>query len=95
MKILSKRKENTIESQLPKLNRVIGQVEGVKRMLETKRSGADVLTQLRSVRGAIKAIEGNILNMQLKKCVCQSFEKDKDREKILKEVNELFSRFEN
>ena len=95
MKILSKQKEINPMSQLPKLNRIIGQIEGVKRMLETKRTCTDVLTQLRSVRGAVKAIESNLLNMYLKESVCRSFGNEKEREKALKEVYELFSRFEN
>ncbi len=95
MKILLKQKETNPMSQLPKLNRVIGQIEGIKRMLESGRACSDVLTQLRSVRGAVKAIESNLLNMFLKECVCRPFEKEKDREKALKEVSELFSRFEN
>ena len=95
MKILSKQKEINPMSQLPKLNRIIGQIEGVKRMLETKRTRADVLTQLRSVRGAVKAVESNLLNMYLKEYVCRSFDNEKEREKALKEVCELFSRFEN
>ena len=95
MKILLKQKETNPMSQLPKLNRVIGQIEGIKRMLESGRACSDVLTQLRSVRGAVKAIESNLLNMFLKECVCRPCEKEKDRENALKEVSELFSRFEN
>ncbi len=95
MKILSKQKETTPMSQLSKLNRVIGQIEGIKRMLETGRSCSDVLTQLRSVRGAVKSVESNLLNMFLKEYICRPFEKEKEREKALKEVSELFSRFEN
>lgn len=95
MKILSKQKEINPMSQLPKLNRIIGQIEGVKRMLEAGRNRSDVLTQLRSVRGAVKAVESNLLNMYLKECVCRSFDNEKEREKALKEVCELFSRFEN
>lgn len=97
MKILSKRREDikNAQTQLPKINRVCGQLEGVKRMIESDRAGADILTQLRSVRGAIKAIECNLLNMYLKENVCKAPENAKDREKAISEICALFTRFEN
>ncbi len=96
MKLLAK-KTNIIQnaqSQLPRLNRITGQLEGIKRMIETDRSCPDVLIQLRSVRAAIKSIEGQLLNNHLQSCVSQSFKNDKEREKTLNEIQALFTRFD-
>ena len=97
MKLLSKKimpKQNS-QAQLPKLNRISGQIEGIKRMIESDRECADVLTQLRSVRAAIKSIEGNLLNAHLQERATQSFKNEKEREKALSEIQSLFTRFEN
>lgn len=97
MKILSKRKEEAkgAHAQLPKINRVCGQLDGVKRMIEGGRPYADVLTQLRSVRGAIRAIECNLLNTCLKENACKALGGEREKEKALNEVCVLFTRFEN
>lgn len=97
MKLLSKKPVmiQSSQSQLPKLNRVSGQLEGIKRMIENDRACGDVLTQLRSVRAAIRSIEGNLLNAHLQSCVNRAFKNEKEKEKALNEIHTLFNRFEN
>lgn len=97
MKLLSKKRiiKEDANSQLPRLNRVSGQLEGIKRMIETNRSCEDILTQLRSARAAIKSIEGNLLNAHLQSCVRKTFANEKEQEKALNEIQTLFARFEN
>ena len=51
--------------EIPKLNRAIGQLEGVKKMINEHRYCPDILTQLKAARCAIKAIEKNILFVSL------------------------------
>lgn len=97
MKLLSKKPIMIFsnQSQLPKLNRVSGQIEGIKRMIENDRACGDILTQLRSVRAAIKSIEGNLLNGYLQACINRAFKNEKEKEKTLNEIQILFNRFEN
>ncbi len=97
MKLLTKKTPvvQSSHSQLPKLNRVSGQLEGIKRMIESERECSDVLIQLRSVRAAIRSIESNLLNNHLQSRVAQTFKNDKDKEKALSEIQSLFNRFEN
>ncbi len=97
MKLLTKKTAvvQSSHSQLPKLNRVSGQLEGIKRMIESERECSDVLIQLRSVRAAIRSIESNLLNNHLQSRVAQTFKNEKDKEKALSEIQSLFNRFEN
>ncbi len=97
MKLLTKKAPviQSSQSQLPKLNRVSGQLEGIKRMIESDRECGDVLIQLRSVRAAIRSIESNLLNNHLQSRVTQTFKSEKDKEKALSEIQSLFNRFEN
>ena len=61
------------KQEIPRLNRVIGQLEGVKKMIEELRYCPDILIQLRAARSAIRAVESNILKTHLQSCVAQSF----------------------
>lgn len=54
---------------MPNLNRISGQVNGIKQMIEDGRYCPDILIQLQAVRGALKRIEGEILEEHLNACV--------------------------
>ncbi|RYZ97439.1 MAG: metal-sensitive transcriptional regulator [Proteobacteria bacterium] len=47
--------------ELPRLQRTIGQLDGVKRMIEERRHCYEVIYQLRAIQSALKALEGKIL----------------------------------
>ena len=82
--------------ELSRLNRISGQIEGIKRMIEERRYCPDILTQLRAIRSAIRALEGNILEIHLGSCVTDAgLSKDKkEKQKKLAELVELFKRFD-
>ena len=54
---------------MPRLNRISGQIEGIKKMIEEGRYCTDIISQLRAVRAAVKAVESNILQKHLQNCV--------------------------
>ena len=78
---------------LPRLNRISGQIDGIKKMIEDERYCTDILMQLRAVRSAIKSVESNILQKHLQNCVAQSFASDKDRDKKIEELKALFDKY--
>ena len=84
------------DKEIGKLNRVAGQVEGVKKMITAGRYCPDILTQLRAIRAAIKTIEANILETHLNHCVSESMASGnaKDARKKIEELKELFKRFD-
>lgn len=57
------------QNQIQRLNRARGQVEGVARMIHEGRSCGEILTQLRAVRSALKAVEIGILGEQARYCI--------------------------
>lgn len=80
--------------EIPRLNRAIGQLEGIKKMIEDQRYCPDIIIQLKAVRSAIKHIESNILKTHLENCVADSFEnKEEARQKIL-EIKNLLDRMQ-
>jgi DNA-binding FrmR family transcriptional regulator len=85
----------THEPELVRLKKIEGQIRGIQRMIEEKRYCVDILTQLSSIVGAIKAVEENILEHHLKGCVQHSFSKanTQDKTKKIEEVIGVLKRF--
>jgi len=57
---------------LVKLNRVSGQVDAVKRMIDEGKYCVDIMTQIRAARSALKAIELAILETHMKSCLSKA-----------------------
>jgi len=74
---------------LPRLNRAIGQLEGVRRMIEAGRHCPEILTQLRAARTAIKNAETEIFKRHLEGCVASSFGNSKETHKKIAEVKKI------
>jgi len=85
------------EKELSKLNRVSGQIEGIKKMIAEHRYCPDILIQLRAIRAAIKTVEANVLENHLKSCVAESLSggNPKDAQKKIEELKDLFKRFDS
>lgn len=84
------------EAEIKRLNRIGGQIEGVKKMIEEERYCPEILSQLRAVRSAIKGIETEILRRHLSSCVVSAMQGgDKaSRLKTIEEITSLFSKFD-
>ena len=80
---------------MPRLNRISGQIEGIKKMIEEGRYCPEIISQLRAVRSAVKAVESNILQKHLQNCVAQSFASAEDKDKKIAELKMLFDRFDD
>lgn len=78
----------THQAQVKKLNRVIGQLEGIKRMIEERRYCTDIITQTRAASSALKNIELSILETHLGHCVSEAFN-SKNQAKSQIKINEL------
>ena len=88
-------KKNTVNhlENMSRLNRISGQIDGVKRMIEEERECPDILIQIRAIRSALKAVESNILKKHLQHCVVQSFNSPKKKNQKIEELMVLFERF--
>lgn len=84
------------EKQLPRLNRIAGQVEGVKKMIKERRYCPDILTQLHAIRSAVRNLEIQILDSHLSQCVTETFQlKDQEKQKQkIEEIRQLIKKFE-
>lgn len=75
-------------NEISKINRAIGQLEGVKNMIEENRYCVDILQQLKAARSAIKGIEQVILTRHMQMCLL-NVAKSQDEDEILRKIDEL------
>lgn len=83
--------------ELIRLNRVSGQIEGVKKMITERRYCPEIMTQLRAVRAALKTVEASMLEAHLRGCVAQAMSGNDAQAKADKiaEIQEIFKRFDD
>ena len=74
---------------LPRLNRAIGQLEGVKKMIEAGRYCPDIMIQMRAARTAIKNAETEIFKRHLEGCVTNSFNNPETIAEKISEVKKI------
>lgn len=92
------RKQNKNPShhaELIRLNRISGQVEGVKKMIEEERYCVDILMQIKAVRAAIKTVELNVLERHMQMCLnkaCLNNNSEEITAKIM-ELSKLIKNF--
>jgi DNA-binding FrmR family transcriptional regulator len=70
------------EDIVKRMNKVIGQLNGVKRMIEQDRDCPDVLLQITSARSALGKLGVMITEDHMEHCIADSFQKGKGRQSI-------------
>jgi len=76
------------------LNRAIGQLEGIKHMIDDRRYCNDIMLQLKSVQSAVRSIEMNILKTHIQNCLKEAFEIE-DIEVRDQKIEELINLFKS
>ena len=85
--------KKTVRSEDEKkiINRIEGQVKGIKNMVAEDRYCNDILIQLSAIESSIKSLSMHILENHLYSCITDSIEKN-DTE-VIDELMSLFKRF--
>ncbi len=89
------KQKTTHEEQLRFLRKIEGQVAGIQRMIQEKRYCVDILTQIRSIIGALHRVEGEIFRKHLDGCVVQALKgkSEAEKQKKINEVVDLIDKF--
>ncbi|MED4017694.1 metal-sensitive transcriptional regulator [Sutcliffiella cohnii] len=79
------------ESLLKRMNRIVGQVRGVKGMIERDVYCDDILNQMSAVQSALQAVSRLLLESHLKTCVVERLKKEEYEviEEFMKTVTKL------
>lgn len=72
------RSPSELKKLLNRLNRIEGQVRGVKKMLENKAYCTDILTQSAAIGAAVDAFNRELLESHIKSCVADGIRRGDD-----------------
>ena len=86
------RDEKSKKKLISRINRINGQINGIKKMIEDDRYCDDVLIQLSAIDKAIKGLANEILDEHMKSCVIENIQKG--NYEVLDEIVTLFKRFQ-
>ena len=76
------------ESQLSRLNKIEGQLRGVRKMIEERRYCVEIIDQIKAVRGALDQIQMGVLERHVHHCVRESVDAG-DSGQLEEKVEEL------
>lgn len=85
------RSDNDKKELINRINRIIGQLNGISKMIQNDRYCQDILIQLSASKAGINSLSSEILDKHLHSCVIQAI-KNGD-EKVLDEINDLFKKY--
>ena len=69
-----------------RLNRIVGQVQGIARMVEEDRYCVDVLVQLSAVKAALNLVSLQLIEDHTKGCVRQAIRAGDSEEEVIEEL---------
>lgn len=72
------REDAEYKDLVTRLNRIEGQVRGVKKMVEEERYCVDILTQVTAIQAALNAFNKKLLNDHIRSCVIEDIKQDKE-----------------
>ncbi len=78
---------------IARINRIEGQVRGLKKMVEEDRDCLQVLKQIAAASGALRSLGAFILEDHLRGCVATAIQTQDNESELISEVVEIFNKF--
>ena len=78
---------------IARINRIEGQVRGLRKMVEEDRDCLQVLRQIAAASGALRSLGSVILEDHLKGCVATAIQNQDNESELITEVVEIFNKF--
>lgn len=90
----SEKKRLDFGDEVKRLNRVMGQIEGIQKMLMAGRKLDDIITQCKAVHSAIASVEQRVFKIHLEEALnaMTKIEKKKNRAEVAEELELLFKK---
>lgn len=85
------REEELKNDLIKRINRIIGQMNGVKKMIEDDKYCGDILIQLSAIDKSIKSTANKVLDNHMHHCVSKAIKNGEDE--MIDEVLDLIKRF--
>jgi DNA-binding FrmR family transcriptional regulator len=78
---------------IDRLNRIEGQVRGIRKMVENDRSCMEVIKQIAAVSGAVRGLGMVVLEDHLKGCVSDAIRSHPKNKALIDQVLTVFNKF--
>lgn len=76
--------------QIKRINRIIGQLEGVKRMIGANEYCPNILIQTKAISSAVRSLETNLLEKHINNCVKNALVSGTDADEKTQELISIF-----
>lgn len=86
------RTEEEKKQLITRMNKIIGQMNGINKMIQDDRYCDDILIQLSAAEKAIRSVSNLLLSSHMHSCLIENIKND--NYEIIDEVLELFKRFQ-
>ncbi len=70
---------------IKRMNRILGQLQGVKKMIEEERNCVDILSQITAIKSALDGVAMVVLEKEAERCFQSAIEKSPTKEQALKD----------
>jgi len=86
--------KTTHEENFARLNRIEGQVRGIRRMIEEGEYCIDIITQIQAVQSALGAVARRVLEKHLDTCVAEALQSksEADMDQKIRELMRVMKR---
>ncbi len=81
--------DDTKKELRPRIKRVIGQIEGVEKMIENERYCIDIINQINAARRALEGVALIIMKRHMESCLTEAIKGKKGQEKIDEMVSSI------
>lgn len=88
----TKRSDEDKNKLVTRINKLIGQMNGIKKMIEDDRYCDDILIQLSAIDKSIKSLANVILDNHMHTCLIENIENGSYE--VINEIIDLFKRFQ-
>lgn len=88
----TKRSDEDKNKLVTRINKLIGQMNGIKKMIEDDRYCDDILIQLSAIDKSIKSLANVILDTHMHTCLIENIENG--NYEVINEIIDLFKRFQ-
>lgn len=86
------RSEEEKKKLIVRMNKIIGQMNGVNKMIQEDRYCDDILIQLSAIDKSIKSLANVLLDSHMHSCLIENIQKG--NYEVVDEIVELFKRFQ-
>lgn len=77
---------------LGRVNRIVGQVQGIGRMIEENRDCPEILNTISAIHSALRGLEAKLLEDHVRHCVTEAASDSKQLDRRMEELIELYKR---